>query len=228
MRTFNRHNRVLLVLILALASITTAQSEPPKYESVSLVTASDVGYPPAARSAGMVTLDVTVDSSGAVQTVQAARNVPPLTKAAEDAVRQWNFHPATKDDEPVSGVIRVNVVFNPFNPSDVSIPNKPLPQPEGAAANVPGVFRPSDVKSADYAVYPPNTVASGAVILDVQIAEDGSVQDVSTVRGAEPLTSASSKALQNWQFTPATYEAKPIVSHEIVAFVFVRPEIGTM
>jgi TonB family protein len=221
------HKMLTLLFALTLALGAAAQTDS-KYEGVSLVTASDVAYPPEARSAGMVTLDVTVDSSGAVQTVQAARNVPPLTKAAEDAVRQWKFHPATKGDQPVSGIIRVNVVFNPFNPSDVSIPNKPLPPPEGTAANAAGVFRPPDVKSAGYAVYPPDTVASGAVVLDIQLSEDGSVQEVSTLRGVDRLAAASSKALRNWQFTPAAYEGKPIASHEVVVFVFVRPEIGTM
>jgi TonB family protein len=220
--------RLLIPLLTLTVALSAAAQTDPKYESVSLVTAGDVAYPPEARSSGMVTLDITVDSSGAVQSVQAARDVPPLTKAAEDAVRQWKFHPATKGDQSLPGVIRVNVVFNPFNPSDVSIPNKPIPPPENASANVTGVFQPPDVKSADYAVYPPNTVASGAVILDVQLSEEGSVQDVSTLRGVDPLAAASSKAVRDWQFTPGIYESKPIASHEIVAFVFVRPEIGTM
>jgi len=219
-------------LLIALFTLTVALSAAPqtdsRYESVSLVTAGDVAYPPEARSPGMVTLDITVDSSGAVQSVEAVRDVPPLTKAAEDAVRQWKFRPAAKGDHAISGVIRVNVVFNPFNPSDVSIPNKPLPPPENASAGVTGVFQPADVKSADYAVYPPNTVASGAVILNVQLSEDGTVQDVNALRGVGPLASASTKAVRDWQFTPASYESKPIASREIVAFVFVRPEIGTM
>jgi TonB family protein len=227
MKAPNSRKLLLLLFTLVLALSAAAQTGS-KYESVSLVTAGDVAYPPQARSSGMVTLDVTVDSSGAVQSVQAVRDVPPLTKPAEDAVRQWKFHPATEGDQSVPGVIRVNVVFNPFNPSDVSIPNKPLPPPENASANVTGAFQPPDVKSADYAVYPPNTVASGAVILNVQISEDGSVHDVNTVRGVDPLASASSKAVREWQFTPGVYESKPVASHEIVAFVFVRPEIGTM
>jgi TonB family protein len=216
-----------LLVTLALALSAPAQTGS-KYQSVTLVTAGDIAYPPQARTSGMVTLDVTVDSSGAVQSVRATRDVPPLTKAARDAVHQWKFHNATRNGQAVPGVIRVNVVFNPFNPSDVSIPNKPLPPPESASANATGAFQPPDVKSADYAVYPPNTVASGAVILDLQISPDGALQSTKLLRGTEPLSSASLKALNDWQFTPATYEAKPVASHEIVAFVFVRPEIGTM
>ena len=216
---------LMLLCTIALALATAAQTDS-KYEGVSLVTAGDVAYPPEARSAGMVTLDITVDSSGAIQNVQAVRDIPPLTKAAEDAVRRWKFHPATKGDQSLGGVIRVNLVFNPFNPSDVSIPNKPIPPPENASASATGAFQPPDVKSADYAAYPPNTVASGTVILDVRISEEGGVQDVNTLRGVDPLASASSKAVRDWQFTPAAYETKPIASHEIVAFVFVRPEIG--
>jgi len=227
MKGANAGKLLIVIFTMTLALIGAAQTNT-KYQGVSLVTAGDISYPPQARAAGMVTLELNVDSSGTLQRAQAVRDIPPLTRAAQDAVHQWKFQPAKKDGQPVAGVLRVNVVFNPFNPSDVSIPNKPIPPPENAAANTTRVFQPPDVRSAEYAVYPPNTVASGTVILNVQISPDGSVQDVKLLRGVDPLSSAASKAAKGWQFTPAAYESKPIASHEIVAFVFVRPEIGTM
>ena len=218
---------VLVALALAFAIETAGQgSDSAKYEPARAISASNIAYPPQSRTPGMVTLDVSVDGSGAVQKIVAVRDVPPLTSAAQNAVNGWKFSPAMKGGQPVPGVVRVNVVFNPFNPGDVSIPNKPLPPPEtGGAAS--GVFQPPDVRTANYAVYPPNTVASGTVVLDVKIGPDGSA-GFKVLRGAALLSTTVTSAIKTWVFVPGTYEGKPVTSHMVVAYVFVSPAVGTM
>ena len=201
-------------------------SDATKYEPAKAASTSDIAYPPQSRTPGMVTLDVSVDGSGAVQKLVAVRDVPPLTSAAESAVNGWKFSPAMQGGQPVPGVVRVNVVFNPFNPGDVSIPNKPLPPTQTGGA-ISGVFQPPDVRTANYAVYPPNTVASGTVVLEVKIGPDGSA-GFKVLRGAAVLSTAATKAITSWVFVPGTYEGKATRSRMVVAFVFVSPAVGTM
>jgi outer membrane biosynthesis protein TonB len=218
---------VLVALALAFAIETGGQgSDSAKYEPAKAISTGNIAYPPQSSTPGMVTLDVSVDGSGAVQKIVAVRDVPPLTNAAQSAVNGWKFSPAVKSGQPVPGVVRVNVVFNPFNPGDVSIPNKPLPPPE-TGGSVSGVFQPPDVRTANYAVYPPNTVASGTVVLDVRIDPDGSA-GFKVLRGVAVLSTAVTSAIKTWVFVPGTYEGKPVTTHMVVAYVFVSPAVGTM
>lgn len=214
--------------VLVLGLISAATAEAPTYQAVGLARPSQIPYPPNTITPGLVTLDVNVDATAAILKIVSVRNVPPLTDAARTAVNTWKFTPAVKDGQRVPGVARVNVVFNPFNPGDVSIPNKPLPPPE-TGASLAGIFRPPDLKAANYATYPLNSVASGTVVLDVRVSVDGSVQGARVLggEGGGPLTAMATRAVHNWSFTPATYEGQPIVAHTFVAYVFPSPSQGT-
>lgn len=198
-----------------------------EYQGVRVAQAVNIAYPPNSQVAGMVTLDVSVDASGVVQKIQAVRDMAPFTSAAENGLKSWKFEPAMVDGQPTGGKARISVVFNPFNPGDVSIPNPPVPTPENTRGGK-GEFRPADVKTAQYAVYPANTVASGTVVLDVKVGGDGSVEGIKVLRGVGVLAGAATKAVQGWVFVPASYEGKTVRSHAVVAFVFVAPQVGTM
>lgn len=212
----------------ALVLVWGVSGQAPAYQGVGVAKAGNIAYPPNSQSPGMVTLDVSVDATGAVAKMVVARDVPPLTDAVRSAVNGWQFTPAMKGGQPVRGVARVNVVFNPFNPGNVSIPNKPLPPPD-TGGSVAGVYQPPDVQTANYAVYPVNTVASGTVVLDVKVGADGSVMGARVLggEGGTPLTGAATRAIRGWSFVPGTYEGQAVVSHTIVAFVFVSPAVGT-
>ena len=229
----SRKTRIAAIgVVVAITGLSGARGQRPgggQYQSAAVRTAAgDIAYPPNARTPGMVTLDVSVGANGTVQNVITARDVPPLTEAAKQAVSGWNFSSAKKGEQDMDGVARVNVVFNPFNPSDVSIPNKPLPQQDNAGAQSTAVFRPADVKTAGYATYPANTLASGSVVLDVKVGADGSVAGVRVLRGTGVLADAATRATKDWAFTAAMYQGKAVESRVTVAFVFVKPEIGTM
>jgi outer membrane biosynthesis protein TonB len=217
---------VALALGLAIETVGQGSGSTTKYEPAKATSTSDIAYPPQTRTPGMVTLDVSVDGSGAVQNIVAVRDVRPLTSAVESAVNGWKFSPAMQGSQSVPGVVCVDVVFNPFNPGNVSIPNKPLPPPK-TGGTVSGVFQPPDVTTANYAVYPPNTVASGTVVLDVKVGPDGSA-GFKILRGAGVLATAVTSAIKTWVFVPGTYEGKPVTSHMVVAYVFVSPAVGTM
>ncbi len=73
-------------------------------------------YPDEARRRGEqgdVTLELTVDARGRVETVRvvASCGFPALEKAAEAAARRATFKPAKRDGTPVSGVARLTLTF---------------------------------------------------------------------------------------------------------------------
>jgi TonB family protein len=200
------------------------QSPAGKYHGAKLRQAGPIAYPMSSREPGFVTLDVSVDSSGAVQNVVVVRDVPPLTAAAQSAIKGWQFSPAKLDGQTVAGVVGVTVAFNPYNPSGVGLPGKSL-QPASSAAT--GDFHPPQVQKAHYANYPPDTVASGTVVLDVRVGADGAVHFVASVGEKKVLTAPAVSAVKTWTFSPATYKGQAVSSDAAVLFVFAAPQAGT-
>jgi periplasmic protein TonB len=75
----------------------------------------DPEYPPIAVSAmieGMVILEATVDSSGAVSETRVLRSHGVLDAAAIDAVRQWRYEPLMLNGTPMPFVLTVTVSFS--------------------------------------------------------------------------------------------------------------------
>jgi len=213
----------VLAALAVSATVVSAQSEP-KYHPAKIANAGGIPYPINAQAPGFVSLDVLVTTSGAVQDVIVVRDVPPFTAAAQSAIKSWQFTPSTLNGDAVPGIVHINVVFNPFNPAGVGLPGMPLSPPQ---AKVAADFRPPGLQNANYAVYPPNTVTYGTVILDVKVGTDGSVRDVSVLRGKDAINSPSIDAAKHWQFTPATYKGKPITADSFVVFVYPPPQAGT-
>jgi TonB family protein len=195
-----------------------------KYHAAGIAQAGDIAYPMNSSAPGFVTLDVSLNASGAVQSVSVVRDVPPLTSAAQSAVKGWQFMPAMVDGQGVAGVVRVNVAFNPYNPEGVGLPGESLQAPRGGE---PGKFQPAGVTTANYARYPPNTVTSGTVVLRVHVGHDGKGNGVIVVRGKGPLSGAATEAAKTWAFTPAMYGGKAVASDVVVVYVFAAPQAGT-
>ena len=187
----------------------------------------EITYPMNSSTTGIVTLDISVDANGTVQNVGVVRDVPPLTNAAQSAVRSWQYLPAMMNGQLTAGTVRVHVVFNPFNPSGVGLPTLPLqPANSNAGANR-GDFQPAQVTEAHYAKYPPHTVQAGTVVLQVHVESAGQVQGVIVARGTGSLNGTASKAVRTWKFTPASYKGETVASDVVVAYVFASPAAGT-
>ena len=61
-------------------------------------------YPPAARQArvqGVVILEITIETDGAVSDARVLRSIPLLDQAALDTVRQWRYQPTLVNNAPV-------------------------------------------------------------------------------------------------------------------------------
>src|SRR5688572_21449795 len=69
-------------------------------------------YPPdafAAGIAGMVILEVVIDTSGNVEAAKVLRSIPMLDQAATDAVKQWQFTPTHLNGAAVPVIMTVTV-----------------------------------------------------------------------------------------------------------------------
>jgi TonB family protein len=64
-----------------------------------------------ARVAGTVILEALVDERGNVADARVARSIPLLDQAALDAVKQWQFKPATLNGEAVPVIVQIEMNF---------------------------------------------------------------------------------------------------------------------
>ena len=78
-----------------------------------------------------------------------------------------------------------------------------------AQAQKPEVVAPTQI-AAEPVPYPEGAHGAAEVVLELVIAQDGSVGDVSVREGSEPFASAARIAVTRWQFTPATRDGIPI------------------
>lgn len=72
-------------------------------------------YPPLAKRArvqGVVVLEASIGESGAVENVNVISGHPLLIPAALDAIRQWQYDPATLEGIPIRASVNITVNFN--------------------------------------------------------------------------------------------------------------------
>jgi len=196
-----------------------------KYTGVGIVRGGDVAFPVNTAITGMVTVEVSVGPGGGVERIQTVVDTPPLTEAATSAVKNWKYSPAMLNGAPVAGVVDVNVVFNPFNPGGPGIANGTA-MPEDGLEWSKGDFHPAQVKSATFAVFPPNTVTSGTVVIVAKVGRNGKLIGTRVLKGAGVLSAAATRAVSGWMFAPATYKGAAMESYLPVAFVFPSAALG--
>ena len=74
--------------------------------------------------------------------------------------------------------------------------------------------------------YPPEALAahrSGNVVLEVQVAEDGSVSSIRTLSGDSILAAAASEAVRNWRYQPYRPHDHPAQFQTDVTLSFTLP-----
>jgi outer membrane biosynthesis protein TonB len=214
-----------IILILGAASRLTSativsQQSSAKFEPPDVQNTSDIPYPPNTTVTGLVTLVLSLAESGHVQNVQVVRDTLPLTSAAQSALRTWTFKAARMNGQPLASQLNVNVVFNPYNPGGTEITGlliTPAPTAEGSSS-----YAPAQITAASYALYPPDSLATCAVVLSLSISRTGQVQKVRLAKDVAALSPAALAAVKSWKYAPATLNGQPISSRLIVAFVFQR------
>jgi hypothetical protein len=120
----------------------------------------------------------------------------------------------------VPSTINVQVVFNPGTLQSQNLqlpPGAPTPPPS------PPGYQPPQVSQASYAVYPPNGVATGAVVLDLSIDKYSEVKKVTPIRSVPSLTEPAITAVNTWTVNPATLNGKKLDAKLVATFVFRSP-----
>lgn len=93
----------------------------------------------------------------------------------------------------------------------------------GAIALPENAEPPTAVASNLVPAYPQEARAegkTGVVILKIIVNVDGSVGDVSVMRGDEPFTSAAIAAVKKWKYQPAKYRGQAITVYHVVKIPF--------
>jgi len=94
--------------------------------------------------------------------------------------------------------------------------------PGVARAQRPEVVAPTQI-AAEPVPYPEGAHGAAEVVLELVIAQDGSVSDVSVREGSEPFASAARIAVLRWQFTPASRDGIPIRARITAKIAFREP-----
>ena len=213
-----------LLLISTVISTTLIFARTPKFVPPVLVAAGDIPYPLASVASGMVTLTVNLNAAGQFEGVQVLREIPSLTDPTVTAIKHWTFAPGKLDGNLVPSSLNVSVVFNP---AILQTQGLSLPAVQPAPPLAPQGYLPAQISAASYASYPPNSVATGAVVLDVIVGESDQIRRVSTIRDIPSLTSQAIAAVDSWSFSSGTFQGKAINSDLIIAFVFRSPNVGS-
>jgi outer membrane biosynthesis protein TonB len=214
---------VLLLTIPAAAwAIICDAKEPVHFVPANVSRAGNIPYPTSSLDAGVVALSVDLDKTGQVTGVGILRDISSVSGPAAASVRSWTYMPATLDGKPVASTLTINIVYDPGFLGADNIPLPPPSQVQPISTKDPAFF-PAQLNTATFAPYPAKTKVQGTVVLNVTLDTNGNAAKVLTLLDVPPLTASAIAALKNWNFTAATYEGKPIQSHEVVAFVFRSP-----
>jgi hypothetical protein len=192
-----------------------------RFVAPDITAASDIPYPVEVAAQGLVTLSMNLSMAGQPPTVQVLRDIPGLTSVASSLVTNWTYTLGKLDGNAAPSTINVQLVFNPANLGGQTLqvpPVAPTPPPN------PAGYLPAEVAAASYAVYPVNSVAAGAVVLDVTIDKHGDIKNVGVIRDVPSLTQPAIAAVKSWTINAATFNGKGIASKLVVAFVF-RPPV---
>jgi protein TonB len=102
----------------------------------------------------------------------------------------------------------------------VASPSFQLPEPLHVARFEQG---PTKIVQPVYPDAAKKAGIQGAVVLDVVIGENGSVTEVTVVKGSSVLAKAATAAVLQWQYRPYLLNGKPVRAEGRVAVNFVLP-----
>ena len=81
-------------------------------------------------------------------------------------------------------------------------------------------FEAAEVISAVEPGYPPNSIATGTVILQVSLDRWGEIEAVKVLKDIKLLTPEAERAVRKWKFKPARLDGQPVKSTLVAAFTF--------
>lgn len=210
-----------MLACFAFGAGATGQASPHNTGLPDAASATDIAYPVNSTTTGLVALLLTVDASGSVQSTSVLKDTPPLTASAEAAIQKWKFTAGGFHGKAATTLLPVYIVFNPYNPAGTAPVSGGLQAPPAIPPHwSSGV--PPQVRLASYAMYPPNTLATGTVVLSVDVNRSGHATHIRVVHGVSPLRDAALDVVKQWGFQPATAGGETVAGRICIAFVFQR------
>lgn len=162
------------------------------------------------RIQGNVTLSAVVRADGTVGDVKVIKSLDAeLDRQAVAAAKQWTFKPGTKDDQPVSVYVTLEMTFT-LRPGTKAVPpaqdNVYKPGQDGVTA--PVLVR--DVKP-QYTEDARARRVQGSVELAAVVLSDGTVGELRVTKSLDTdLDQQAIKAAKQWTFKPGTKDGKPV------------------
>jgi TonB family protein len=193
---------------LAAAAVAQSRWQPPR-----LVSARVDPNPAYAQSGGIAACEASLDFNGGVTAVDVVQDVPPYGAQLCDAVRSWGFEAAREGDQRVPARV---VVIGFFRPPTLSIQAPTNPRYKSTEA-------PSELPWPTFVAVPPypaNVVGSGAVILESDVAADGTVTGTRVLNPGGAFDSAARDAAGQWTYRPAERNGQPAASRVFLLFTF--------
>jgi hypothetical protein len=212
-----------LLVSLACIALGAQRAGGERFVPPNVTVAGDILYPFEVVASGLVTLSVTLNSDGRPPTFEVGRSVEGLTELVSSVVTHWTYSPGTLEGDTTPSTINIEVVFNP---PDILGEKLRVPPLSPSLSTFPSGYLPPEVAAGSYALYPVNGVATGTVVLDVTVDNDGKIKKVGVIRDVPSLTPKAIAAVRGWTIKPATLLSKAITSKLIVAFVFRPPNIS--
>jgi TonB family protein len=210
--------RTIILTIGIATAFAPAGPTPARYTSGEVPT-----VPVQTVGGGQVFVELAVSDAGKVTDVKTLRTTPPFTDLIVNAMEGWRFTPAQDTDDPkkpvhdVASTVLVAAVFRPPVLLNGPVAGEPPKDVAGASATSPfpgQVIVPS---------FPATAMASGTVLVEVDVDPAGAVSDARVIVSAPGLDAAALDAARRWTFRPARLHALAARSVAYLVFGFRQP-----
>lgn len=211
---------ILALMVFGNAYAGSAQNETlrPVFQPAEAHSITDIHPYNRCFQKGTVVLNVVIDGTGKVQEVEVRRDFPCLTQVAVQAVKDWEFSPATLAGKPITSRMPVAIIFE-----DQAVAPGPIPLPKLVPQTAQAVQAEFQAAQVTRAWFPPPhagySYAQGAVVLEVTLSAEGEADKIEVLRDLPPFTAPAQAAVGDWRFTPATFNGRPVRSKILLAFV---------
>jgi TonB family protein len=186
-----------------------------------------------ARIQGVVEVEAVVLKDGRVGEAKVTRSLDRgIDAAALQAVRRWQFRPATVDGQPVAMRVPVEVEFRLPAGGETAVPSALLDSPPVLAQPVYA----SNVSAGPVLAsqVPPSYTADairariqGQVQLEAVVLPDGTVGEVRVTRSLDDrfgLDEKAVEAVRQWRFAPGRVDGQPAAVAVTVSLDFRLPD----
>lgn len=167
---------------------------------------------------GSVTVSFTINKSGTTSHIHILHSAPPgiFDAAAEAAVRQWLFQPATENNHPVADTVSQTLVFRPpqSNGAGNAQANGSSSRHSGKppADSVPGNIHPVHLVPPEYPTSAYGSGQGGVVTISFQVEPNGRTSHIRVVY-AKPqhiFNVATENAVRQWRFKHISHPTKVV------------------